>query len=263
MTENSKFIELEELVLKFPVGSKNEQILVLDKISLRIKKGEFISIVGPSGCGKTSLLKMIGGLLKPTSGKIVVSGMPVLQALSKRLFGFVFQNPVLLPWRTLKQNVELPIELLNFHKNTRTVSDVIELVGLKGFENASPYQLSGGMQSRAAIARTLIFEPQILLMDESFGDLDEISRTRMDSELLKLWIKKALTIVFVTHSITEAVSLSDKVLVMTNRPAKIGRTFDVDLKRPRDESIQSSPSFLNLVRSIKKLMLNDKKNVQA
>ncbi|MDP2364663.1 MAG: ABC transporter ATP-binding protein, partial [Ignavibacteria bacterium] len=208
---------------------------VLDEISFNVNAGEFVSVIGPSGCGKTTLLKIISGLIKPTKGDIVIKGNSVDLALKKREFGIVFQNPVLLPWRNARENIELPLEILDYKTLKNSSRRLLEIVGLKDFENFYPKELSGGMQQRVAIARALILEPSILLMDEPFGALDEITRNRMNLELLRIWKEEKVTtsaIVFITHSIPEAVFLSDKIVVLSHRPAKVERIIDVDLPRP-------------------------------
>ena len=228
---------------------------VLDKISFRVQEGKFVSIIGPSGCGKTTLLKIIGGLIKPTEGKIKVGGKPVGLALKQRQFGFVSQYPVLLPWRNAIKNVELPLEILG-NKNSKSLSkDLLKVVGLTSFENYYPNQLSGGMQQRAVIARALIFEPPILLMDEPFGALDEITRNYMGLELLRIWQAKKTktsTVIFVTHSIAEAIFLSDRVIVLSKRPAKIEKIIDIDLPRPRTTEMKSSQKYFDLIECLRK-----------
>jgi NitT/TauT family transport system ATP-binding protein len=233
---------------------------VLDKISFRVNEGEFISIIGPSGCGKTTLLKIIGGLIEPSSGKIKIKEDFIEAGFKKRQFGFVFQNPVLLPWRNVMKNIELPLEILGI-KNPKTSSkDLLKLVGLEGFEKYYPHQLSGGMQQRVAIARALIFEPSILLMDEPFGALDEITRNYMGLELLRIWqaeIVKTSTIIFVTHSIPEAVFLSDRVIILSQRPAKIEKIINIDLPRPRKIEMKSSQKYFNLIECLRESLKID------
>lgn len=231
-------------------GSK---LKVLNNVTLKVFEGEFVSILGRSGCGKTTLLKIIGGLLKKTEGKISVCSEDPDMARKNRKFGFVFQKPVLFNWRNVLQNVLLPFEINNKGRKHKRKSDrkdllnkaykMVHLVGLKGFENSFPNQLSGGMQSRVSIARALIFEPQILLMDEPFGDLDEITRTRMNLELLRLWKSTNSTILFVTHSVQEAIFLSDRVIVLSSRPGEIVMEQTIDFPRPRDVNIINSNEF--------------------
>jgi len=225
------------------------KLQVLDQISLEVSKGEFVSIVGASGGGKTTLLKIIGGLVKPTSGEVLLDGLPPTERRREGYLGFVFQNPVLLPWRTLEENVRLPLEIL--HQNgfpQEQINELLDTLGLSGFETSYPRQLSGGMQQRAALARVLLYKPSLLLMDEPFGAVDEITRTRLNFELLKVWEKFHTTILFVTHSLDEAILLSDRVVVLTSRPAKIYRILTVDLPRPRSMETMNSAQFHDLVR---------------
>jgi len=242
------------------------KLQVLDKIAFEIKEGEFVSIIGPSGCGKTTLLKIIGGLIEPTGGKVKIGEDTAEMSLKKRKFGFVFQNPVLLPWRNVVRNIELPLEILGSKNSKKTphvlsstdsVLDLLKIVGLEGFEKYYPNQLSGGMQQRVAIARALIFEPSILLLDEPFGALDEITRGHMNSELLRIWQKeeeKISTIIFVTHSIPEAVFLSDRVIVLSKRPAKIEAIIDIDLPKPRIAKIKDSEKYYSLIKCLTKTL---------
>lgn len=230
------------------------QLKVLDGINISIFPGQFISIVGPSGCGKTTLLKAMAGLIAPDSGKIIVRGQAAAKALKSREFGFVFQNPVLLPWRTTVQNIELPLEIIGREKNGPATGDMVRLVGLKGFENSYSRELSGGMQQRVAIARALICEPSVLLMDEPFGALDEITRERMNLELLRIWNSGTpiSAVLFVTHSIQEAVFLSDRIFVLAGRPANIKEIIAVNLSKPRTVAMKSSPKFVRLAGRVRK-----------
>jgi len=236
-------IELKNIHKEWQNG-KN-QLVAIEDISLSINKGEFVSIIGPSGCGKTTLLKLIAGLLEPNKGKIILNEGKDFQKLS-----IVFQNPILLPWRKIKDNVQLPNELNNLPLN-KNVHEMIHLVGLNGFENSYPSELSGGMQQRVAIARALILNPSLLLMDEPFGSLDEISRNKLNLELLKIWRELKTTVVFVTHSISEAVFLSDKVIILTKRPAKIKGIIDINLPRPRNFEIKETSEFQRYVKWIR------------
>ncbi len=230
---------------------------VLDETDFRVNEGSFVSIIGPSGCGKTTLLKMVGGLIEPTSGKVTVSGKHTSEALKERSFGFVFQNPALLRWRTVRENIALPLEIIGRPIDKERIRKLIETVGLDGFDDYYPDQLSGGMQQRTALARALVFDPPILLMDEPFGALDEMTRNRMNGELMRIWNTGGMgssTVLFVTHSISEAVFLSDKVLVMSERPAKIRKTVDIDIPRPRRRSTKSSKRYLELVDELRDLL---------
>jgi len=233
---------------------------VLDKISFNVEEGKFVSIIGPSGCGKTTLLKILGSLIKPTKGEVKVRNNDIKIALEKREFGFVFQNPVLLPWRTVLQNVQLPLEILGKKDSQKIPKKLLKVVGLEGFENFYPNELSGGMQQRVAIARALTFEPSILLMDEPFGALDEITRNHMNLELLRMWEEEKTTIssiIFVTHSVPEAVFLSDKVIVLSKRPAKIEKIVDINLPRPRKIEMKYSKKYIKLIEWLRKILKED------
>ena len=213
---------------------------VLDRISFQVQEGEFLCLVGASGCGKTTLLKLIAGLEQPTSGGIYLAGEEV--ARPSRHVGFVFQEPTLMAWRTVKANVTLPLELNGFGKREtqEKAQTLLELVGLQGFEDAHPAQLSGGMAQRVALARALVHDPQLLLLDEPFGALDALTRERMGQELLRIWQARRKTVVMVTHSVAEAVYLADRVLVLGPRPASIVAEVPIELPRPRTETARES-----------------------
>ena len=234
---------------------------VLDNIKFDVSEGEFISIIGPSGCGKTTLLKIIGGLINSTKGEITIRDNPAGLALKRRDIGFVFQNSNLLPWRNSLKNVGLPLEIIGKDNSSlNNPKKLLKIVGLEGFENAYPKELSGGMQQRVAIARALTFEPLILLMDEPFGALDEITRNKMNLELLRIWKEEKTTIstiIFVTHSIPEAVFLSDKVIVLSKRPAKIEKTVNIDLPRPRKTDMKHSKKYVEYIECIRKILKED------
>ena len=241
-------IEIKNLKKEYKTGRK--KLAVIDNISLSVNKGDFISIVGPSGCGKTTLLKLIGGLTKPTKGTIFFNKE---HANEKPAFSFVFQKPVLLPWGDVNENVKLPLEINkteNFVSNS--VNQMISLVGLKGFENSYSNELSGGMHQRVAIARALISNPELVLMDEPFGALDAITKDKMNIELMRICKRLGLTVLFVTHSIADAVFLSDKVTVLSKRPAKIKGMLDIKFPRPRDLPLKESLEFQKHVRWIRK-----------
>jgi NitT/TauT family transport system ATP-binding protein len=225
----------------------------LSGIDLEIRRGEFVSLIGPSGCGKSTLLRVIGDLVAPTRGEVIVNGKPAERARRDRDYGMVFQAPVLFEWRTVEDNVKLPLEILGRPGAERTfrAREMLELVELGDFAGLYPYQLSGGMQQRVAIARALSFEPAILLMDEPFGALDEMTRERMNSEVLRIWERTGTTIVFVTHSIPEAVFLSSRVVVMSARPGRITDIVTIDLPRPRDEETRESPRYFELVTAVR------------
>ena len=220
---------------------------VLNDISLRIKEGEFVSVIGPSGCGKTTLLKILGGLLPPSHGNITIKDSSLDIAIKRRDFGFVFQNPVLLPWRTVLQNIELPLEIIGDQTPFAESEKLLELLGLKGFGKYYPKALSGGMKQRVAITRALVFNPDILLMDEPFGALDELTRERLNLELLKIWEQTHKTIIFITHSIFEAVFLSNRVIVLSERPAKIDEIKEIDLPFPRTIAVKQSKEYFQYI----------------
>ncbi|MBS3137079.1 ABC transporter ATP-binding protein [Candidatus Woesearchaeota archaeon] len=224
-------------------------LLTIEDINLSINKGEFISIIGPSGCGKTTLLKLIAGLLEPTKGQILLNDKATNQKSPQRL-SIVFQNPILLPWRKIKENIQLPNELNNLPLN-KNVYEKIHLVGLQEFENNYPDELSGGMQQRVAIARALILNPTLLLMDEPFSSLDEVNRNRLNLELLKIWKELRPTIIFVTHSISDAVFLSDRIIILTKRPAKVKEILSIDLPRSRKLEIKETLEFQRYVKWIR------------
>jgi NitT/TauT family transport system ATP-binding protein len=228
----------------------------LQGIDLAIAQGEFVSLIGPSGCGKSTLLRLIGDLVKPTSGEITVNNKPADRARRDRDYGMVFQAPVLFEWRTVADNVGLPLEIMGFHparRATRT-RQMLDLVELSEFGQHHPWQLSGGMQQRVAIARALAFEPAILLMDEPFGALDEMTRERMNQEVQRIWHQTGITVVFVTHSIPEAVFLSSRVVVMSARPGRITRVIDIDLPRPRAEETRETDRYFELVTAVREAL---------
>ncbi len=226
-------------------------IRALDRVTMQAGQGEFVCVVGPSGCGKTTLLHIFAGILPPTSGYVRINGHGVDGPA--RQVGLVFQDATLMPWRTVLRNVTLPLELqgIPLSKAKEMACAVLDLVGLAGFANARPRELSGGMQQRVAIARALVYDPQILLLDEPFGALDALARERMNLELLRIWHARRKTVVMVTHSIHEAVFLADRVLVMTPRPGTISSETRIFLPRPRDLSVIHTAEFGRLARSIR------------
>jgi len=230
-----------------------DRTVALEGIDLTIEKGAFVSLIGPSGCGKSTLLRLIGDLTPPTAGTVEVNGKSAVQARIDHDYGIVFQSPVLFDWRTVQRNVELPIELSGTARGAREqrARELLALVELAGFEERYPWQLSGGMQQRVAIARALSFAPSILLMDEPFGALDEMTRERLNLELLRIWQQTGTTIVFVTHSIPEAVFLSTQVVVMSARPGRIVDRIDIDLPRPRDELTREHASYFEHVTRVR------------
>jgi len=233
------------------------KLSVLKHFSLDVTKGEFVSLVGPSGCGKTTLLKIIGGLEQPSSGEVLLDGLPPTQRRRDGQLGFVFQKPVLLPWRTLEQNIRLPLEILHPTDVNKQIPEILKEMSLAGFEKSYPQQLSGGMQQRAALARVFLYNPPQLLMDEPFGSVDEITRGYLNLELLKVWEKYKTTILFVTHSIEEAVLLSDRVVILSSRPAQINQVVTIDLPRPRSRETLNLEKFHNLVRCIRNTLNNN------
>ena len=236
----------------FNAGSPNQTVALTD-INLDIQPGEFISLIGPSGCGKSTLLRLVGDLLTPTNGTIRVNGKSPHQARLDQEYGMVFQAPVLFEWRKIIDNVMLPLELRGMSKQERLARahQLLELVELKGFENHYPWQLSGGMQQRAAIARSLAIQPRLLLMDEPFGALDEMTRERMNMELHRIWRDTGTTIIFVTHSISEAVFLSTRVVVMSARPGQILHVVPVELKIPRGDHTREEGSYFGTENAVR------------
>jgi len=228
-------------------------VVALSGIDLDVRPREFVSLIGPSGCGKSTLLRVVGDLVQPTEGEVVVNGKSAHQARVDRDYGIVFQDAVLYDWRTVAKNISLPLEMLGWSRRRRTdrVRELLELVELTGFEGNHPWELSGGMQQRVSIARALSFEPALLLMDEPFGALDEMTRERLNAELLRIWADTGSTIVFVTHSISEAVFLSTRVVVMSPRPGRIAGIVDVDLPQPRTAETREEPRFFELVTAVR------------
>ena len=237
-------------------GGDQPATTALEGIDLAIRAGEFLSLIGPSGCGKSTLLRITGDLTAPSRGTVVVNGKPADRARRDRDYGMVFQAPVLFEWRTVEDNVKLPLEIqgAGSAKRTARAREMLELVELGDFLGHYPYQLSGGMQQRVAIARALAFEPAILLMDEPFGALDEMTRERMNSEVLRIWERTGTTVVFVTHSIPEAVFLSSRVVVMSARPGRITKVIDVDLPRPRNEDTRETRRYFELVTEVREAL---------
>ncbi|MEM6759020.1 MAG: ABC transporter ATP-binding protein [Pseudomonadota bacterium] len=225
----------------------------LSNVDLTIEKGDFVSFIGPSGCGKTTFLRCVADLETPTGGTLSVNGMTPDAARRARAYGYVFQHAGLYPWRTIGGNIRLPLEIMGYEKNeqARRVTQVLELVDLAGFANKYPWQLSGGMQQRASIARALAFDADLLLMDEPFGALDEIVRDHLNGQLLQLWARTGKTIGFVTHSIPEAVYLSTRIVVMSPRPGRITDIIDSPLPRERPLDIRESPEFLSLAHRVR------------
>jgi NitT/TauT family transport system ATP-binding protein len=256
MTESSAprpaVVELRDVAKVFGSGTGVE-VEALSGIDLAIQRGEFVSLIGPSGCGKSTLLRIIGDLTSATSGSVTVNGKPATRARADRDYGMVFQAPVLFDWRTVQKNVELPLEVTGRPRAERAAraTEMLGLVELADFTDHHPWQLSGGMQQRVAIARALALDPAILLMDEPFGALDEMTRERMNLELLRIWDRTGTTVIFVTHSIPEAVFLSTRVVVMSARPGRITNVIPIDLPRERNVETRELERYFELVTAVR------------
>ena len=246
-----KVIDIAKLSLVYETN--DGPVNALSDINLSLQRGEFVSLIGPSGCGKTTLLRAIADLETPTSGTIKVNGMSAAEARLKRAYGYVFQAAALYPWRTIGGNISLPLEIMGIDKQERQkrIADGLALVGLTGFERKFPWALSGGMQQRASIARALSFNPDLLLMDEPFGALDEIVRDNLNEQLLRLWERTQKTVVFVTHSIPEAVFLSTKIIVMSPRPGRVHDVIDCNFPRDRTLDIRETPEFIAVANRVR------------
>ena len=242
-------IDARDLSLTFTTA--DGPVYALQGINLTVNDGDFVSFIGPSGCGKTTLLRVIADLEQATAGTISVNGMSPSQARMARAYGYVFQAPALYPWRTVEKNVGLPLEIMGTADAASRVKRNLELVNLAGFEKKFPWQLSGGMQQRVSIARALAVEPKLLLMDEPFGALDEIVRDKLNQQLLELWAATKKTVVFVTHSIPEAVFLSSKIVVMSPRPGRIIDVIETNLPGTRTLDIRETPEFLKIAHRVR------------
>jgi NitT/TauT family transport system ATP-binding protein len=240
-------VELDDIRKSY--SSRGGGVEALSSISFSVEAGRFVSIIGPSGCGKTTLLKIIGNLVEPTSGRVSIDGLSAREARLKGMFSFAFQNPVLLPWRRVVDNVHLPLEIV--HEGSREPVELLRMVGLGGFESRYPSELSGGMQQRVALARALTFDPAVLLMDEPFGALDEFTRNDLNLQLLKIWSEINVTVFFITHSIAEAVFLSDQVIVLTARPATVEDVVAIPFDRPRRPEIREKSEFQEIVKCLR------------
>ena len=247
-------VEVRQVDKRFEVAGATTT--ALQGIDLRIGNREFVSLIGPSGCGKSTLLRLIADLTSPSSGQVTVNGKPARRARLDRDYGMVFQAPVLFDWRTIDENVQLPLEVMGMPRGERQrrSAEMLSLVELSDFGRHHPWQLSGGMQQRAAIARALAFEPKLLLMDEPFGALDEMTRERMNDELLRIWERTGTTVVFVTHSIPEAVFLSSRVVVMSARPGRITHTVEIDLPRPRNDATRETERYFSLITEVREAL---------
>jgi NitT/TauT family transport system ATP-binding protein len=251
-TEQKQVVAVKDVSQRFKTPN-GQVVAALQDINLDIYPGEFISLIGPSGCGKSTLLRIVADLLQPSSGSVLVNDKPAHEARLKRDFGMVFQQAILYDWRSVIKNIELPLEIMKYSAAERTerAREMLALVELSDFADHYPWQLSGGMQQRVAIARALTFKPTILLMDEPFGALDEMTRERMNIELLKIWSKTQTTVIFVTHSIQEAVYLSSRVIVMSARPGKIVRDIPIALPYPRGPEMRDTQEFFKLVSEVR------------
>ena len=255
MPDRAPVVSIKNVSKVFGKNAQN-QTVALQNIDLDVYPGEFVSLIGPSGCGKSTLLRVVGDLVAPSSGAVSVNGKPAHQARLDRDYGIVFQAPVLFEWRTVKHNVELPLEVMRVNRaeRARRAEEMLELVELGGFGKHYPWQLSGGMQQRVAIARSLSFNPSILLMDEPFGALDELTRERMNAELLKIWNRTQTTIIFVTHSIPEAVFLSTRVVVMSARPGRITRVIEINLPHPRGIDTREDKRYFEMITQVRETL---------
>ncbi len=247
-------IEAEGLNLIFETSDGSVQALT--DINITIQSGEFVSFIGPSGCGKTTFMRVVADLENPTNGRILVNGMTPHQARVARAYGYVFQAPALYPWRTVEKNIHLPLEIMGIPKDERKrrAAHYLEMVDLAGFAKKFPWQLSGGMQQRVSIARALSFNPELLLMDEPFGALDEITRDHLNDHLFSLWQETKKTAIFITHSITEAVFLSTKIVVMSPRPGRIVKVIESDLASENRENVRESKKFLEIAHTVRETL---------
>jgi len=251
-TRVSRDIRVQDVTMVY--HGSGDSVIALERVNMHVPTGQFASIIGPSGCGKSTLLRLIADILQPHSGQVTLGSDTPRAARHDHALGFVFQSPTLLPWRTVRQNVELPLDVVgrnSTRRSARSTDELIELVGLRSFEKALPHQLSGGMQQRVAIARALVLTPDVLLLDEPFGALDEITRQRMNLEMLRIWAESGTTALLVTHSIGEAIFMSDQVYVMSARPGRIVSVVDVPLPRPRTLDMMRSHVFFDCVNRVR------------
>ena len=252
-SHGSTAIDLRDVSKSFKLR-RGESLLAVSGVDAKIAEGEFVALLGPSGCGKSTLLRIISGLEEPTSGSVVVDGHPPAQLINDHKLGFAFQEHALLPWLTVSENIALPFHLAKLPVDRDRIAEFIALVGLVGFEDARPKHLSGGMRQRVAIARALVLHPDLLLLDEPFGALDEITRRRLNFELARIWSETGVTTVMVTHSVDEALLLADRVIVMGIRPGRIVKEVAVDIPRPRTVESMASARFLELSAELVQLL---------
>jgi NitT/TauT family transport system ATP-binding protein len=248
---SDQHVLIENVAKRFEM--RKDSVLALSDVSLSLRRGEFVALIGPSGCGKSTLLRLLADITDPSEGLISVGGRSPRDARLAHRIGFVFQDPTLLPWRTVLDNVKLPIKIARgrAEHGSESPEELLDLVGLGGFENAHPAQLSGGMRQRVAIARALALTPELLLLDEPFGALDEISRQHLNLEMLRIWTETGATAVLVTHAISEAVLMADRVVVLSPRPGRVTEIIEVDLPRPRTLDLMQTPEFFRLENAVR------------
>ncbi len=254
MTALPVAIDIRDLSLTFETA--DAPVTALSQVDLQVRSGEFVSLIGPSGCGKTTLLRVMADLARPTAGTITINGTSPAEARLARAYGYVFQSPALYAWRTVKRNLTLPLEIMGVPGAERELraAQYLSMVGLRDFAGKFPWQLSGGMQQRVSIARALSFEPRLLLMDEPFGALDEITRDHLNEQLLRLWEQTQKTVIFVTHSIPEAVFLSNRIVVMSPRPGRILTVIESNLPSDRTLDVRETPAFLEIAHRVRQAL---------